>query len=122
MAMNVDAVLRLGAKVDGLNSIVAFNRGLQSVETTAKGVTGAMRGMTGAAAGLSGALGTLAPLLSVAGLVGMVQNTIKAGDAMYDLSQRTGVSVQALAQFKKAAATSGTDIDNVAKSLNIHNK
>lgn len=122
MAMNVDAVLRLGAKVDGLNSIVAFNRGLQSVETTAKGVTGAMRGMTGAAAGLSGALGTLAPLLSVAGLVGMVQNTIKAGDAMYDLSQRTGVSVQALAQFKKAAATSGTDIDNVAKSLNILNK
>lgn len=122
MAMNVDAVLRLGAKVDGLNSIVAFNRGLQSVETTAKGVTGAMRGMTGAAAGLSGALGSLAPLLSVAGLVGMVQNTIKAGDAMYDLSQRTGVSVEALGQFKKAAATSGTDIDNVAKSLNILNK
>ena len=122
MAMNVDAVLRLGAKVDGLNSIVAFNRGLQSVETTAKGVTGAMRGMTGAAAGLSGALGSLAPLLSVAGLVGMVQNTIKAGDAMYDLSQRTGVSVEALARFKKAAATSGTDIDNVAKSLNILNK
>ena len=117
MAMNVDSVLRLSAKVDGLNGIVAFNRGLQSVETTAKGVTGAMRGMTGAAAGLSGALGALAPLLSVAGLVGLVQNTIKAGDAMYDLSQRTGVSVQALAQFRKAAATSGTDIENVSKSL-----
>jgi len=117
MAMNVDSVLRLSAKVDGLNGIVAFNRGLQSVETTAKGVTGAMRGMTGAAAGLSGALGTLAPLLSVAGLVGMVQNTIKAGDAMYDLSQKTGVSVEALARFKKAAATSGTDLENVSKSL-----
>lgn len=122
MAMNMDASLRLSAKVDGLNNIVSLNRGLQSVEATAKGVTGAMRGMTGAAAGLSGALGSLAPLLSVAGLVGMVQNTIKAGDAMYDLSQRTGVSVEALARFKKAAATSGTDIDNVAKSLNILNK
>lgn len=117
MAMNVDSVLRLSAKVDGLNGIVAFNRGLQSVETTAKGVTGAMRGMTGAAAGLSGALGTLAPLLSVAGLVGMVQNTIKAGDSMFDLSQKTGVAVESLARFKKAAATSGTDIDTVARSL-----
>ena len=117
MAMNVDSVLRLSAKVDGLNGIVAFNRGLQSVETTAKGVTGAMRGMTGAAAGLSGALGSLAPLLSVAGLVGMVQNTIKAGDSMFELSQKTGVAVESLARFNKAAATSGTDIDTVARSL-----
>ena len=122
MAMNMDSVLRLSAKVDGLNGIVAFNRGLQSVESTAKGVTGAMRGLTGAAAGLSGALGSLAPLLSVAGLVGMVQNTIKAGDAMYDLSQKTGVSVESLARFKKAAATTGTDIETVAKAMNRLNK
>jgi len=117
MAMNMDASLRLSAKVDGLNNIVSLNRGLQSVESTAKGVTGAMRGLTGAAAGLSGALGALAPLLSVAGLAGMVQNTIKAGDSMYDLSQRTGVTVESLAKFKKAAATSGTDIEGVSKSL-----
>ena len=117
MAMNMDASLRLNAKVDGLNNIVALNRGLLSVENTAKGVTGAMRGMTGAAAGLSGALGSLVPLLSVAGLAGMVQNTVKAGDAMYDLSQRTGVTVESLAKFKKAAATSGTDIEGVSKSL-----
>lgn len=122
MAMNMDASLRLSAKVDGLNNIVSLNRGLQSVESTAKGVSGAIRGMTGAAAGLSGALGTLTPLLSVAGLAGMVQNTIHAGDAMYDLSQKTGVSVEALSKFKKAAATSGTDIDTVAKALNKLNK
>lgn len=122
MAMNMDASLRLSAKVDGLNNIVSLNRGLQSVESTAKGVTGAMRGMTGAAAGLSGALGTLAPLLSVAGLAGMVQNTIKAGDSMYDLSQKTGVAVESLAKFKKAAAVSGTDIDTVAKAMNKLNK
>ena len=122
MAMNMDASLRLSAKVDGLNNIVSLNRGLQSVETTAKGVTGAMRGVAGAASGLSGALGTLAPLLSVAGLVGMVQNTIKAGDLMYDLSQRTGVAVESLAKFKKAASVSGTDIDVVAKAMNKLNK
>jgi hypothetical protein len=36
---------------------------------------------------------------------------------MNDLSQRTGVSVEALSRFKKAAGMSGTDIDSVAKSL-----
>ena len=117
MAMNMDALLRIKADVQGANQIVALNRGLQSVEGTAKGVTGAMRGMTGAAAGLSGAMGALAPLLSVAGLVGLAKGALDAGDKMYDLSKQTGVSVESLAKFKKAAATSGTDIDSVAKSL-----
>jgi lambda family phage tail tape measure protein len=117
MAMNMNAMLKIRADVDGQNKIVALNRGLQAVGATAAGVTGAMRGLTGAAAGLSGALGSLAPLLSVAGLAGMVKGSIAAGDAIYDLSQKTGVSVEALARFKKAAATSGTDLDTVAKSL-----
>ena len=117
MAMNMDALLRIKADVQGANQIVALNRGLQSVEGTAKGVTGAMRGLTGAAGGLSGALGALAPLLSVAGLVGLAKGSLDAGNKMYDLAQRTGVSVEALARFKKAAATSGTDIDAVSKAL-----
>lgn len=122
MAMNLDAMLRIKADVDGQNKIVSLNRGLQQVGTTAAGVTGAMRGLTGAAAGLSGALGTLAPLLSAAGLVGMVKNTIDAGNAMYDLSQATGVSVEALARFKKAAVTSGTSLEGVSKGLVKLNK
>jgi len=117
MAMNMDALLRIKADVQGANQIVALNRGLQSVEGTAKGVTGAMRGLTGAAGGLSGALGALAPLASVAGLVGLAKGSLEAGDKMYDLAQRTGVSVEALARFRKAAATSGTDIDAVSKAL-----
>lgn len=117
MAMNLDAILNFKTNVDGANKIVELNRGLKTMEGAAKGVTGAMRGMTGAAAGLSGAMGALAPLLSVAGLVGLAKGALDAGDKMYDLSKQTGVSVESLARFKKAAATSGTDIDSVAKSL-----
>ena len=117
MAMNMDAILNVKARVDGANKIVELNRGLMAVGTTAKGVTGAMRGLAGASAGLSGALGALAPLASVAGLVGLAKGALDAGDKMYDLSQSTGVSVEALAKFKKAASTSGTDIDTVAKGL-----
>jgi hypothetical protein len=117
MAMNMDALLRIKADVQGANKIVELNRGLMAMEGTAKGASAAMRGMAGAAGGLSGALGALAPLASVAGLVGLAKGALDAGDKLYDMSQKTGVSVEALARFKKAAATSGTDIDAVAKSL-----
>ena len=122
MAMNLDAMLRIRADVDGQNKIVALNRGLQSVGATAAGVTGAMRGLTGAASGLSGALGTLAPLLSAAGLVGMVKGTLDAAETMNDLAQSTGVSVEALSRFNKAAAVSGTNLEGVSKGLVKLNK
>ena len=122
MGMSMDALLKIRAQVDGANKIVELNRGLRSVEGAAKGVTGAMRGLSGASAGLSGALGALAPLASVAGLVGLAKGALDAGDKLYDMAQKTGVSVESLARFKKAAATSGTDIDAVAKSLNKLNK
>ena len=120
--MNMNAALKIRADVDGQNKIVALNRGLTSLETTAKGVTGAMRGLTGASAGLSGALGTLAPLLSVAGLATMVKGTLDAADNMNDLAQATGVSVEALSRFNKAAAVSGTDLEGVSKGLVKLNK
>jgi len=122
MAMNMNAMLKIRADVDGQNKIVALNRGLQGLGTTAAGVTGAMRGLTGASAGLSGALGTLAPLLSVAGLAGMVKGTLDAADNMNDLAQATGVSVEALSRFNKAAAVSGTDLEGVSKGLVKLNK
>jgi lambda family phage tail tape measure protein len=114
---NLDALLRIKTDVQGANQIVALNRGLQGVERTAAGASVAMRGMAGSSALLTSSLGALLPLMSAAGLVGLVKGAIDAGDAMNDLSQRTGVSVEALAKFKKAASTSGTDIDSVAKSL-----
>jgi len=114
---NLDALLRIRSDVQGANQIVSLNRGLQGVERTATGATVALRGLAGSSALMAGSLGALAPLASAAGLVGLVKGAIDAGDAMYDLSQRTGVSVEALARFRKAASTSGTDIDAVAKSL-----
>ncbi len=120
--MNMNAALKIRADVDGGNKIVALNRGLTSLETSAKGVSGAMRGLTGASAGLSGALGTLAPLLSVAGLAGMVKGTLDAADNMNDLAQSTGVSVEALSRFNKAAAVSGTNLEGVSKGLVKLNK
>jgi hypothetical protein len=110
MAMNMDAMLRITARATGGEQVQALGKKIQQVE----GVT---KRLTSASGLLGGALGALAPVATIGGIGALVQKTIAAGDAMYDMSQRTGVSVEALARFKKAAATSGTDIDAVSKAL-----
>jgi hypothetical protein len=110
MAANMDALLRLATRVTGSEQVTALQGKFRQVE-------GAAQTLTSRIGPLSGALGALAPVATVGGLAALVGKTIEAGDKMFDLSQRTGVSVEALARFKKAAVTSGTDIDSVAKSL-----
>jgi len=110
MAMNMDALLRIAAKVTGGEQITALQGKFRQVE-------GAAQTLTSRIGPLSGALGALAPVATVGGLAALVGKTIEVGDKFKDLSQRTGVSVESLARFNKAAATSGTDIDSVAKAL-----
>ena len=110
MAMNMDASLRVFAKVVGGEQITALKTKFTQVESAAQTLTSRV-------GPLSGALGALAPVATVGGLAALVGKTIEAGDKFNDLSQRTGVSVESLARFNKAAATSGTDIDSVGKAL-----
>ena len=112
----MEALLKIKADVQGEGQVNALGRAIGGVGTTAAKVTGTLRGMAGGAGTLAGAMGTLTPLLSAGGLIGMAKAALDAGDAMNDLSQRTGISVESLAKFKKAAAVSGTDIENVAKA------
>jgi len=110
MAMNMDALLRIAARVTGGEQITALQGKFRQVE-------GAAHNLTSRIGPLSGALGALAPVATVGGLAALVGKTIEAGDKFNDLSQRTGVSVESLARFNRAAATSGTDIDSVGKAL-----
>jgi len=108
--MNLDAILRIGTKVTGTEQISQLQGKLKAAE-------GAAESMASRAGLLSGALGAVVPAVTIGGLGALIGKTIEAGDALNDMSQRTGVSVEALAKFKKAAATSGTDIEAVSKSL-----
>jgi len=110
MAVNFDAILKIAAQVVGTEQVAKLG-------STFKQVEGATQSLTSKVGPLSGALGALAPIATIGGLGALVGRTIELGDSMNDLSQRTGVSVESLARFRKAAATSGTDIDAVAKSL-----
>jgi hypothetical protein len=119
MAVSLDALLRLKAQVSGAPAVQGMSNALGGVRNAAAQATTSFKGLAAASGmgGLGGAMGALMPLLSVAGLAGMAKNSLDAGAAMHNLSQRTGVSVESLAKFKKAASTTGTDIDSVAKAL-----
>ena len=110
MAVNFDAVLKIAAKVVGTEQVAKLG-------STFKQVEGATQSLTSKLGPLSGALGTLAPIATIGGLAAMAGRTIELGDALNDMSQRTGVSVESLARFRKAAATSGIELDTVAKNL-----
>jgi len=117
MATTLNAVLNIAAKTSGEGAIGGLTKAVGGLEAKSKGLTGGLQRLAGSAGGLGGALGLLAPALSVGGLVGLATNSIKTGNEMQNLSQKTGVSVEALSRFKKAAVTSGTDLEGVSKAL-----
>lgn len=117
MAVGLDALLKIKAETSGANSVVALRQGITDLGRASKAAEGGMKSMGGAVAGLSGLMGALTPLLSVAGIMALGAKAIETGDKFFDLAQKTGVSVEALAKFSKAAALNGTDIDGVAKGL-----
>lgn len=115
----MDALLKIKASVEGDGAVAALSRSLGSVQKAGNAASKSLKDMAGSASmgGLAGAMSALTPLLSVAGMIGMAKATLDAGDQMHDLSERTGVSVEMLARFKKAAALSGTTLETVTGGL-----
>jgi len=107
MAANMDWLLKVAAQVTGIEQV-------SQLGSTFKSVEGAANGLTSSTGLLGGALGALAPVATVGGLVALVGKTIDAGKQMYEFSQQTGVSVEMLGKFKKAAGVTGVDMDTVA--------
>jgi hypothetical protein len=119
MATSLSALLNIKAKVDGQGAVAGLGSAIGGLQGKAAAASQGLQGLTKSAGlgGLSGAMGTLTPLLSAAGLIGMAKSSLDGANSMYILSQRTGVSVTTLAKFKKAVVGTGTDIDAVAKGI-----
>ena len=113
----MQALLKIKADVEGEGKVNALGRAIGGLTSTAGKVSGGLRGMAGAAGGLGGALGALVPLATGAGLITLAKNSMDNAAKMFDLSQKTGVSVEALSRFSKAAKVSGTDVEGVTKAL-----
>ena len=115
MAMNLEAALKITASVVGENNIRRLGNSMQGLEGQIKN--------TGQAANLLySSLKGLAAVAVTGGVVALAKGAIDLADDMRDLSQKTGVSIQTLGQFKVAAELSGTTLEGVAKGLNFLNK
>lgn len=115
--MNLDAVLKVRADVQGQSQIDGLSRSFDSLNKQAA-ATGAGLGRMGQAAkGIGGLMGALVPVGAIAGLTAIAGRSIDAADNLYDMSQRTGVAVETLSRFGNAAKDSGTSIEGVAKGM-----
>ena len=113
--MNMDAVLKIKTKVEGENNIRRLGNSMQ-------GLQGQVKNTSMAVAGLGTAFRGLGAALAVGGFSAAIKGAIDLADDMRDLSQRTGVGIETLGQFKVAAELSGSSIEGVAKGLTLLNK
>lgn len=117
MALSLESILKIQAQISGAEGIARLRQGITDLGRAGKAAEGGMKGLGGAVAGLSGVMGALTPLLSIGGIMALGAKALETGDKFNDLAQKTGISVEALAKFSKAAALNGTDVDGVAKAL-----
>lgn len=115
--MNLDAVLKVRADVQGQGELDGLTRSLGSLNKAAEGTQLGLGRMGQAAKGVGGLLGSLVPAAAIAGLGVMAKNSIDAADNLNDMSQRTGVAVESLSKFGAAAEDSGSSIEGVAKGM-----
>lgn len=94
--------------------LAQFQDGLGRVERDA---ARAANRIEGAFRGVSGALAALGAGLTAAGLVGFVRQSIDAADQLNKLSQKVGVSVEALSALQYAAKLSDVSIEQLQIGL-----
>ena len=108
--MNLDALLRIKADVQGENNIRRLGNSMQ-------GVQGKVKNLQTAVGGLTGALKGLAAGLAVGAFTAFVKQGIDAADAMGKAAARTGVAAQALLGMQNAAALADVSNEQLIKGL-----
>jgi phage-related protein len=115
--MNLDAVLKVRADVQGQGEIDGLSRSFGNLDKAAQGTQGKLGRLGQAARGLGGMFGALLPVGAIAGLAALGKRSIDTADNLNDMSQRTGVAVESLSKFGAAAEDSGSSIEGVAKGM-----
>jgi hypothetical protein len=114
MALNMDAMLRIKADVQGENNIRRLGNSMQGLQGRAKNAALGFNSLKGAVAGFGA---VIAGSAIVGGLGAMVKKSVDLGDALGKLSTRTGVAQDALIGMRNAAALSDVSNESLAKSL-----
>jgi hypothetical protein len=122
MAINMEALLKLRAQVDGGGQIDGLSGKLKGLKGAAATARGGLTQMASGASSLLSPIRALVPAVSAVGLVGMAKNALDNADALSKMAQRTGATVEGLSKFQKAAELSDSSIEGVGKGLVQLNK
>jgi lambda family phage tail tape measure protein len=114
MAMNLDAMLRIKADVQGENSIRRLGNSMQGLQGQAKNAALGFNNLKTAVAGFGAAIAGSAV---VAGLTAVVKTAIDAGDELFNLQLKTGVAANALIAIGNAAKLADVDMGTLGKGL-----
>jgi hypothetical protein len=114
MAMNMDAMLRIKADVQGENNIRRLGNSMQGLQGQAKNAALGFNSLKGAVAGFGAAIAGSA---LVAGLSAVVKRSIDAGDELFNLQAKTGVAANALIGIGNAAKLADVDVGTLGKGL-----
>jgi len=114
MAMNMDALLRIKADVQGENNIRRLGNSLQGLQGQAKNAALGFNNLKGAVGGFAG---VIAGSAIVGGLTAIVKKSIDAGDELFNLQAKTGIAAKALIGLGNAAKLADVDQGTLAKGL-----
>ena len=112
--MNMDALLRIKADVQGENNIRRLGNSLQGLQGQAKNAALGFNNLKGAVAGFGAAIAGSA---IVAGLGAVIKKSIDAGDELFNLQAKTGVAASALIGIGNAAKLADVDVGTLGKGL-----
>lgn len=114
MAMNMDAMLRIKADVQGENNIRRLGNSMQGLQGQVKNAALGFSNLKGAVAGFGAAIAGSA---IVGGLSMIVKKSIDAGDELFNLQAKTGVAANALIGIGNAAKLADVDMGTLGKGL-----
>ena len=112
--MNMDALLRIKADVQGENNIKRLGNSLQGLQGQAKNAALGFSSLKGAVGGFAAAIAGSA---IVGGLGAIVKRSIDAGDELFNLQAKTGIAANALIGIGNAAKLADVDMATLGKGI-----
>jgi len=108
--MNIDALLRIKADVQGENNIRRLGNSMQ-------GVTGKVNNLKTAVGGLNASFKALGAALAVGTFTAFIKSGVDAADAISKASTRTSVAADTLLGYQNAAALADVSNEQLIKGL-----
>ena len=121
MSTIAELLVKIGADSSGLNKELAKTQGNIQTAFSANPINEFTGALTGATNGISGMIGKISGLAALAaggfGLGAMVEGAVNAGENIYQLSTKMGITAAEASNLNKILKLTGADTDTFASAM-----